>query len=717
MKKTLLIISLSIILSNAFTQNLHHKLNIELFPDKGLITVTDTIYLYKQFCEGNKVFFFELNKELNIKSLSDNLSISKITSTDDKANNAYTTKYKIEIAEAAKADLIIPVFYEGFIKDEELKESVEYARSFSESRGKISLEGIHLAGSTYWIPFFNNQELLSFTINVKIDSAWSVVSQGKRTINKTNSDSKIIRYESPEPMDEVYLIAAKWTEYSLMADNVLVQAFLRTPDEELANKYLGVTSHYIKLYESLIGKYPFSKFALVENFWQTGYGMPSFTLLGDKVIRFPWILHSSYPHELLHNYWGNSVYVNYEQGNWCEGITAYMADHLIKEQQGQAAEYRMTTLKNFSDYVNADNDFPVKEFSSRNNSASEAIGYGKCLMFNDMLREKVGDEMFLKAYSKLYHDYKYKKAGFNDILTCFNEATGKDFSQFFEQWLSRKGAPEIAISNLILTENSTSFTISQTQKDDVFDVDIPIAIYYYDKKLKKDDYYIMKENLNQREKNIIIDTKGITRIEVDPQFNVFRRLNKKEVPVTFSQLFGSTDGLIILPKDCPYVDEYKKLAETWQKSQKEQNKNLKIIYDSELKQIPADKAVWILSFENKFIDQVNFSKNHQNYFSDDDKSMLAKLKTNSSLVYTFIHPENESLAIGFIGTNNVEAIPGLARKLPHYGKYSYLGFEGTAPDNVWKGIFPALDSPLHMQIDNDHKSKAILKPRKALAGK
>lgn len=717
MKKTLLIISLSIILSNAFTQNLHHKLNIELFPDKGLITVTDTIYLYKQFCEGNKVFFFELNKELNIKSLSDNLSISKITSTDDKANNAYTTKYKIEIAEAAKADLIIPVFYEGFIKDEELKESVEYARSFSESRGKISLEGIHLAGSTYWIPFFNNQELLSFTINVKIDSAWSVVSQGKRTINKTNSDSKIIRYESPEPMDEVYLIAAKWTEYSLMADNVLVQAFLRTPDEELANKYLGVTSHYIKLYESLIGKYPFSKFALVENFWQTGYGMPSFTLLGDKVIRFPWILHSSYPHELLHNYWGNSVYVNYEQGNWCEGITAYMADHLIKEQQGQAAEYRMTTLKNFSDYVNADNDFPVKEFSSRNNSASEAIGYGKCLMFNDMLREKVGDEMFLKAYSKLYHDYKYKKAGFNDILTCFNEATGKDFSQFFEQWLSRKGAPEIAISNLVLTENSTSFTISQTQKDDVFDVDIPIAIYYYDKKLKKDDYYIMKENLNQREKNIIIDTKGITRIEVDPQFNVFRRLNKKEVPVTFSQLFGSTDGLIILPKDCPYVDEYKKLAETWQKSQKEQNKNLKIIYDSELKQIPADKAVWILSFENKFIDQVNFSKNHQNYFSDDDKSMLAKLKTNSSLVYTFIHPENESLAIGFIGTNNVEAIPGLARKLPHYGKYSYLGFEGTAPDNVWKGIFPALDSPLHMQIDNDHKSKAILKPRKALAGK
>ncbi|MFC2111609.1 hypothetical protein ACFLQ5_04090, partial [Bacteroidota bacterium] len=351
MKKTLLLIAITILFSNVYSQNLHHKLTVELLPDNGLITVIDTIYLQKSFCEGNKVFYFELNKELKIKPLSDKFSLTKVTATED---NSYATKYKIEYSDVAKSDLIIPVFYEGFIKDEQEKQSIEYARSFTETKGKISPEGIYLSGSSFWVPHFNNQELLSFTLNVKIDSAWSIVSQGTRTINEINSNKKNIRYESPEPMDEIYLTAAKWTEYSIMADNILVQAFLRTPDEELANKYLGVTSHYIRLYESLIGKYPFTKFALVENFWQSGYGMPSFTLLGDKIIRFPWILHSSYPHELLHNYWGNSVYVDYENGNWCEGITAYMADHLIKEQQGKGADYRMTTLKKFTDYVNPD---------------------------------------------------------------------------------------------------------------------------------------------------------------------------------------------------------------------------------------------------------------------------------------------------------------------------------------------------------------------------
>ena len=72
-----------------------------------------------------------------------------------------------------------------------------------------------------------------------------------------------------------------------------------------------MTAQYLEMYRQLIGPYPFAKFALVENFWETGYGMPSFTLLGPQVIRFPFILHSSYPHEILHNWWGNSVFVDW----------------------------------------------------------------------------------------------------------------------------------------------------------------------------------------------------------------------------------------------------------------------------------------------------------------------------------------------------------------------------------------------------------------------
>jgi len=39
-------------------------------------------------------------------------------------------------------------------------------------------------------------------------------------------------------------------------------------------------------------------------------------------------------------------------------------------------------------------------------------------------------------------------------------------------------------------------------------------------------------------------------------------------------------------------------------------------------------------------------------------------------------------------------VPGLARKLPHYGKYSYLAFAGDEPTNMAKGQWPAVHSPL-----------------------
>ena len=137
--------------------------------------------------------------------------------------------------------------------------------------------------------------------------------------------------------EEIYLVAGRYHEYRHEDTEPASVVFLRSPDAALATKYLDATQRYVELYSRLLGSYPYKKFALVENFWETGYGMPSFTLLGPRVIRLPFIIHSSYPHEILHNWWGNSVYVAKRGGNWSEGLTAYLADHLLAEQRGRGA--------------------------------------------------------------------------------------------------------------------------------------------------------------------------------------------------------------------------------------------------------------------------------------------------------------------------------------------------------------------------------------------
>lgn len=516
-------------------------------------------------------------------------------------------------------------------------------------------------------------------------------------------------------MDEVYLIAARWTEYSMPAGDVLVQAFLRTPDKKLAHKYMGVTSGYLDMYNKLIGPYPYTKFALVENFWETGYGMPSFTLLGEKIIRMPWILYSSYPHELLHNYWGNGVFVDYSKGNWCEGITAYMADHLLQEQRANGATYRRNTLQKFTDYVNDENDFPVNKFQNRNNSAEEAIGYGKVLMINNMLRWEFGDKAFLKAYSKFYKDYKFKKASFADIQKTFESVTGKDLTAFFTQWVNRKGAPTLRLSDVSVKQKKNkyylTFTLNQIQKEKVFDVNIPVVVYLDGATTVIDG----KINMNKKEQEFTLtyDKKPV-RVDIDPQFQIMRRLDRKEVPASLTQVFGEKEAVIILPENSKHLNAYMDMAKMWQKMQAAQGKQVSIFPDNKINAIPTDKAVWIFGFENKFSNIGNITEKYKESLGAEKVSQINELKKEGALVFALNNPQNVNYTIGFVGANNNLAIKALSSKLLHYGKYGYLGFKTEKATNVLKGSLPALNSPMNFVIDKKAKITAVIIPRKAL---
>lgn len=690
-------------------QNAYQNIAVNIDVSNSSIQVEDAFDLPNNVLDKSNSAFIYLNKNLSIESVKG----AKIVKVDNlnKDTQSYVNKYLLTLDKSSKTSFSIS--YKGVIKDVIEKSAAEYARGFSETTGTISETGIYLAGSTYWLPEFENKLLSSFDLKVKIDKDWSIVSQGERTQNEVKNTIKNVVYHSPEPMDEIYLIGAKWTEYTKTLGNVEVQAFLRTPDKDLADRYLNSTSEFLTMYETLIGEYPYTKFALVENFWETGYGMPSFTLLGEKIIRFPWILNSSYPHELLHNYWGNGVFVDYSKGNWCEGVTAYMADHLIQEQMGSGAEYRQTTLQKFTDYVNEENDMPINQFLSRNNPAEESIGYGKVMMVNNMLRNDLGDDVFIKAYQKFYKDYKFTKASFPEIQKSFEAVSKQDLSSFFKQWIDRKGTPSIEVLNVSSTQNHNefklSFTLKQVQKEDLFNLSVPIAIY-----LNQNSEVVWKNvDMNKREQNFSFTfSQKPLKVEVDPEFNIMRSVSRSEVPSTLSQVFGSKALTLIIPSKSEYQAAYKELANIWKTSQEAQGKTASVVMDSEIEKIPTDQSVWIIGFENKF-NKNDLQNSYVSSFNVETIDQIKSLSKTGAVVYAVPNSNNLAESVGFVGAHSNEMIKALSGKLLHYGKYGYLGFEGDTAINVLKGSLPALNSPLNVRV-NDGEITAKIIPRKAL---
>ena len=205
--------------------------------------------------------------------------------------------------------------------------------------------------------------------------------------------------------------------------------------------------------------------------------------LVPRVIRFPFILHSSYPHEILHNWWGNGVYTDYEKGNWAEGLTTYLADHLIKEQRGAAVEYRRSVLQKYTNYVtaNKEKDFPLTEFRSRHSAVTEAVGYGKTMMLFHMVRQQLGDQAFVKALHRFYRKYKFKVASFDDVETVFNNVTDDSLGPLFEQWVKRTGSPSLRVSQAVAKPKGDGYVLSaiieQTQEEESYRLKLPIAVH------------------------------------------------------------------------------------------------------------------------------------------------------------------------------------------------------------------------------------------------
>lgn len=685
---------------------IHHALVVTIDPSKSSLNVVDRITLPRHI-EISKIQF----------TLHGDLKVEPNTSLEQTKDHAVQTDIPLRTYRLNQldADRSVTIRYGGTIDHRLADPQEESERSFSETPGTISQDGVFLASSTFWYPYFHG-EMLSFSLEVRLPPGWSSVSQGTREPNEANSTTTRTIWKESQSQDEIFLIAAPFHEFRLKAGPYLALAFLRQPEPALASRYLDTTAQYLEMYSKLLGPYPYSKFALVENFWETGYGMPSFTLLGPQVIRFPFILHSSYPHEILHNWWGNGVFVDYSGGNWAEGLTAYLADHLLREQQGTGAEHRRDLLQKYTDYVQSERDFPLRKFQSRHSSASESIGYGKALMLFHMLRLELGDEAFTHTLRTFYKNFRFKRASWNDILQIANEVNGKDFTAFFNQWLERAGAPQLQLEgaeNVLAGEKfTTRFNLKQIQAEDPFTIDVPVLLSFAGQ-----PPLATSVTLKERQNRFTIETPApAIAIQVDSQFDLFRRLDSREVPAALSQGFGATRATLVLPSHASPTlrRSYESLASAWQDTQQG---TLSIVRDTDLTSLPLHEPVWLLGWENTWRAAIADALTASGAMIDHDNITIAdnRLERKTHAVVAAVrNPRNPAQTWIWVAADNPAAHAGLARKLPHYRKYSYLAFTGDEPTNMLKGQWRTSNSPLVAALA-DGPPPATISPRPPLA--
>jgi hypothetical protein len=554
--------------------------------------------------------------------------------------------------------------------------------------GTISPAGVLLLSGAGWLPEPLNMPA-TYDLSVEAPRGVVAVTAGRSLGIEHQPDRTISTWRIARPTaDGPSLSAGAYQVREKQVGSVTVATYLTTANADLAERYLESSARYIDHFSRLLGPYPFEKFAVVENFFPTGYGFPSYTLMGGRVLRLPFIVHTSLGHEIAHCWWGNGVRVDYADGNWCEGLTAYVADYYSKELQDaeEAEAYRRRWLRNYANLVRPPQDFPLARFHSRSDRSTQTIGYDKAAMVFHMLRQQVGDDRFWQTLRDLYRRYLFKTMGWRQIQHAFEQAQGNSLAWFFRQWVFQKGAPQLRLEGVTRARHDQGWAVSGhvVQAAPAFRADTEIRI----ESAAGGTIHWLTVSGIRTPFNIAVDAAPLG-VEVDPGAHLFRRLDPTEVPSTVNTLKGAEDLLVVFAEG--FAPALRELGPLMAASLgidgatyiDERDLNARPAADQALLFIGRPQHAGLMPLLPDLIHLEN------------DGFRLAgnRFRDPADALFMVVGEPRQPRALFW--PLSVEAASAAWRKITHYGNYSYLAFRDGG--NLEKGTWPATTSPLRIQ--------------------
>lgn len=546
--------------------------------------------------------------------------------------------------EIKNSDKNITVDLEGFNIENELKKEQGYI-SFSYKKtlkNQIKKDFIFLNSS--FIPKINS--LCRYELNLTLPKEFIAISESEEISQKNSIDKTTYSFKIKKPIDNINIIASKdFIIESETYNNIEISTYFFKKHSNLSPTYIKKVKHYIQMYEKMLGEFPYKRFSVVENSFQTGYSMPTFTLIGSRIIDKDFLIDISLGHEIAHQWFGNSVFNDFSKGNWVEGLTSYLADHYYKELDAKGWEYRKKILDDYASYVNEKNIFLLKDFTHRYDKKSMIIGYGKGAFVFHALRKKIGDDLFFDGLKAFYKEYKTKYATYTDIDKFFTNFTKIDTSDVFHNAYEHLDIIDFNPENISVLYDEGSYNLTfeiPFDKNISHDYKLPLIVQSED---KNESFFI---DINDTTKVSLSLKDRPLKLIFDRDYDLFRTLADGENIANLAKLLGDENLSIVTDN----IEEFKKLKRVFKNANKIrideltfkhiQSKNILFLKDA--KEL-AQKSMTTLPKEQKGVFII-----------------CEKNPWNGSKVVSYLYIEND---------NEAKAL----RKLPHYSKYSELYFK------------------------------------------
>ncbi len=564
--------------------------------------------------------------------------------------------------------------------------------------GTISAAGVFLLDGAGWYPDLADSRP-TFALEVKAPAGILAVTAGRSLGHPTADGITLSRWQIDHPVRGLALSAAAYRVAERRLGESVVATYFRQANQDLSPAYLEAALGYLNFYQERFGPYPFPKFAVVENFFPTGYGFASYTLIGDRVLRLPFILGTSLGHEIAHCWWGNGVWVDFTAGNWSEGLTTYVADYLYQERESAEAARmaRQQMLRNYTTLAPPEKDFPLARFMGRRDPATKAVGYDKSAMVFHMLRRTVGEDPFWGALRDLFASHRFRSASWDDIRRAMGRRAGHSLEGFFTQWVQRAGAPRLALEGVRVRPENGGWRVEgrlvqkpphfRASWDLMLETTVGPATQSLELTGAAADFHITADARP-------------TALFVDPEAHGLRRLDPTEIHPAVNALKASEAVTVVLcDRGAP---DPPRLADILVRSLGIAPRA--VVAEAEFDPLRAGDQDLILVGLPR--DPARLPRLPAGVTLAPDRFVVAG-NTFTDRADTFFgvfpHPEAGGRVAAVLVALGPAGADAAAGKITHYGRFSYLAFRNGV--NQAKGFWPVEKSPVMIRWNDAGKGK------------
>ncbi|HUM01757.1 MAG TPA: M1 family aminopeptidase [Thermoanaerobaculia bacterium] len=368
---------------------------------------------------------------------------------------------------AAGRQIALDISYSGSVEPQELSRAIDRRREGIPRSPRPHLPGeeqILLYGSrVFFFPQSPVRNHVPVTLHVGLPEGYTAVASGVPDLSAERAGRPTFAFRTQQPIRYLSLIVGRLQRVPspVGAAPVPIRVFATSGLADRGRALAPQVADILRFYATLAGPDPFSHLTVVvvETPAPAGHGAAYLSVLGEppgwnpaRAADDPAYLGGEplffVAHEIAHQWWGQAVgWRNYREQWLSEGLAQYFASLYVRRLRGEEASRRVLEwMGHWARGVAGQGPISlgvrVGEINGCPTCFAAAL-YDRGALFLQMLRRLLGDESFLGGLCLYLDRWKFRRAGTGDLERAFEEVSGRDLSDFFDQWIRDDGLPRL----------------------------------------------------------------------------------------------------------------------------------------------------------------------------------------------------------------------------------------------------------------------------------